>query len=256
METSLKNDFITTLNNKNVILFWSGGFESTFLLEFIIKHQIYLFCKITVIAVIFPQEIYTNNKIKNLANYFKDKNINLVILEPREIISHDYEYSSACIKCKKIRRDIILNYLTNTAHLLEKENVFLTGHNLDDLASYTLELISMQFDKKCKDTKMRFLECSNKFLKLFSYSDKISFYRPLIFYSKNDIKNIKEDIDCLNIIKKKCYWSNQRKRTLQKYIDDSRLDLSIQNVKSIFLKNFTMPEDKEFREIPFDTYLM
>lgn len=256
MQKELKKSLVNNLADKNVILFWSGGFESTFLLEFVIKNKIYEICQMTVLCVAFPQEIYVDSRIEALREYSKKINIKIVVLKPQEVISHDYPYAKACGKCKEIRREIILQYLNEAVFNQNAETVFMTGHNLDDLASYTLELIAKRFNKAPEDNRHRLVECTNKFFETFRYSDEIVFYRPLFDKSVKELALIKEDNEALKITNKKCYWINQRKRILQEYIGKSEIDLSYENVKAVFLQYFDMPNDEEFRSISFDTYLM
>ena len=256
MQNKLKQSLVNNLSNKNVVLFWSGGFESTFLLEFVIKHKIYKLCNMTVLCVAFPQEIYVDSRIEALKDYTAKIGINVVVLKPQQTIPHDYPYTEACGVCKVIRREIILQYLNSASSLQNSETIFMTGHNLDDLASYTLELIAKKFDADTKENRKRLLECANKFHETFRYSENVVLYRPLFDKSIRALLPLKEDVEPLKITSKKCYWINQRKRILQGYIEKSNIDLSYVKVKSVFLQHFDMPSDKEFQSIPFDTYLM
>ena len=256
MLDKLKTSLFNQLRGKRVVLFWSGGFESTFLLDFFVQNKIQEICELNVIAVTFPQEIYVWEQVDKLKHFGEKNGINFAILTPEETISHDYPYTAACVKCKDIRRRIIVEYLEGNVFNSPKDTVFVTGHNLDDLASYTVELIAKRFDGDCRENRNRFLECSNKFYEAFRYSDTLTLFRPLATYSKKELLKYTHDNKQFEIVDKKCYWSNQRKRTLQGYFDMSGIALSYDKVKQIFLQNFEMAPDEEYRTVPFDTYLM
>lgn len=256
MLNKLKTSLFNQLSGKKVVLFWSGGFESTFLLNFFVQNKIQEICELNVIAVTFPQEIYVWEQVDKLKRFGDTEGIKFVILTPEETISHEYPYTAACGKCKNIRRKIILEYLRHDVLNSREKTIYITGHNLDDLASYTIELIAKKFDEGCSENRNRFLECSNKFYETFNYSDTITLFRPLATYSKKELLKYNVENSQFTIVDKKCYWSNQRKRTLQNYFDMGEIALSYDKVKGVFLQNFEMASDEEYSSIPFDTYLM
>lgn len=256
MLDKLKTSIFNQLSGKKAVLFWSGGFESTFLLNFFLQNKVQEICDLKVIAVTFPQEIYVWEQVDKLKRFGETNGINFVVLTPKETISHDYPYTAACGKCKDIRRKIILEYLHHGTLNSRENTVYVTGHNLDDLASYTIELIAKKFDGDYGENRNRFLECSNKFYETFNYSDTITLFRPLATYSKRELVKHSVKNSQFAIVNKKCYWSNQRKRTLQNYFDMGKIALSYDKVEKVFLQNFEMASDEEYRSIPFDTYLM
>lgn len=253
MENLFDQSLIDRIRDHSVVLFWSGGIESTCLMDSVIKQKLYSMCDLTVIMVAFPQDLYLSERIDEAKEYLSSFPISFVVLSPKETITHDYPYASACAVCKSIRRRIIVDYLEP---LLSKneETVLITGHSLDDLASYTLELIADLFQDPPAASRLRLLECTNKFYNFFRYNNKVVFMRPLIKVSKKELEIVKSGP--LKIVHDSCYWFNQRKRILQHYFESSGIQLSYESVNKIFLQNFNMPEGNAFREIPFDVYLM
>lgn len=253
MKLLFEQPYIEKLMKRRVVLFWSGGIESTCLMDAVIKQKLYEICDITVLMVTFPQELYSKQKIDEVKRFLNEYPIHVVVLTPEEIISHEFPYAAACGVCKSIRRGMITNSLDGILSQ-DGETVLMTGHSLDDLASYTVELIADRFQINEAKGRSRFLECTNKFYDFFSYSDKIIFYRPFTRIAKRELKPVEDG--SLKVIYKKCYWSNQRKRTLQSYFESSNILLSYECIRNVFLQNFNMPNDEEFRELSYDTYLM
>lgn len=253
MKLLFEKSYIEKLINRRVVLFWSGGVESTCLMDAVIKQKLYEFCDITVLMVTFPQELYSKQEIDEVKRFLSEYPIRVVVLTPDEIIPHEFPYAEACSVCKSIRRRKITDYLDGILSQ-DGETVFITGHNLDDLASYIIELIADKFQQDTAKGRSRFLECVNKFYEFFSYSDKIMFYRPLARISKRELQIVEDGP--LKVIHEKCFWYNQRKRTIQSYFGSSSIFLSYDCVKEVFLQNFEMPKDEEFRELSYDIYLM
>lgn len=253
MKPLFEQAYTEKLLKRRAVLFWSGGTESTCLMDAAIKQKLYEICDLTVLMVTFPQELYPKQRIDELKRFLGGYPIHTVILTPEAAIPPEIPYASACGVCKSIRRGVIAGHLDGMLSR-DGETVLITGHSLDDLASYTLELIAAQFQRNGAGGRDRFLECVNKFHEFFWYSDKIAFYRPLARIAKQELRPVEDGP--LNVIHEKCYWSNQRKRILQSYFESSGIMLSYDRVKDVFLRNFNMPDDDEFRGLPYDTYLM
>ena len=133
-----------------------------------------------------------------------------------------------------------------------------TSHNADDVSSDLLENIARSLDGCGVENRNRFLETTNKFLEIFRYSAAYTIYRPLLRESKKVLQQDRfGELDSLfTVIKKECYWSNQRKRTLQKYFEASDIDLDFDRAYHIFGKLYSLPSEEEFRTLPMETYLM
>lgn len=253
MKQLFEQPYIDKLMKRRVVLFWSGGIESTCLMEAVIKQKLYEICDVTVLMVTFPQELYPKQRIDELKRFLSEYPIHTVILTPEAVIPRESPYAAACGVCKSIRRGMITDHLDGILSR-DGETVLITGHSLDDLASYTLELLADKFQQNESRDRSRFLECVNKFHEFFWYSDRIVFYRPLARVARHELRPV--EAGPLKVICEKCYWSNQRKRTLQSYFESSGIWLSYDSVRNVFLRNFNMPADDEFRELSYDTYLM
>ena len=160
------------LKGRRVCLFWSGGYESTALLALLIGQKLYEGCDLHVVTVAFPQEIYEGKAVGEIGRRLRACGVDHIVLVPRESMGHDYPFDRACARCKQIRRAVICDHLKE--YYGDGEVVYLTGHNLDDIASYTLELLAACFSgKEC--ARARFLECANKFELSFAYSYNLNF---------------------------------------------------------------------------------
>ena len=157
------------LKGKRVCLFWSGGYESTALLALLIGQKLYEGCDLHVVTVAFPQEIYEGKAVDEIGRRLRACGVDHIVLVPRESMGHDYPFDRACARCKQIRRTVICDHLKE--YYGDGEVVYLTGHNLDDIASYTLELLAAYLDVTAADVPpeipyLRVLACNERGRKL------------------------------------------------------------------------------------------
>ena len=256
MTNDLAQSIIATANQRNVYFLWSGGNDSNFLLRTILKYDINSVCKLKVVTIPFPQHVYSPEKMRDNVNFFADLNIDFQALNTEEQINDSVPYSKACLFCKTIRRARFLEYYEP---LQKKDDLIITGHNLSDLMSYYAELCIFQLDKTSVSREERFLEVTNKFLRIYRTEFETDIFRPLIDMSN---VSIQRQLDCvteedsIEITTQKCYWADQRKRLLQEYFTKANILSDFETVKRLLEVNFSMPSIEEFRKLPFDTYLV
>ena len=244
------------VSGKNIVLLWSGGFESTYLLKQMIKHEIFKYCNLEVLSILFPADIYDEAKTGAAQRYLNSLGIRTKFIKPDKNIDKDsVPYFKACPICKDVRREAINSYIASRQG---EELVFMTGHNLDDVSSYLLENIVNYTGNRLEQRRARLLETSNKFFESFRYSDTLLIYRPLLKYNKSELEkhSFGELDDTFSVTKAKCYWINQRKRVLQNYIDQSGAQPDFDRVLEVYNRLFVMPDESDFRTLGFDTYLL
>lgn len=260
MKNSLLTDIRNHIEGKHAVLFWSGGYDSTFLYNLFIKNRLYNVADLSIVIIRCPQEIYDGKRVKKALDFLSLLPVRVYCFEPQEEIAADIEFSKACSVCKRIRRTAILKALEDIRSKATdgKEILLVTGHNLDDLASYYLENVTYGLDKNSDKYRERFIETANKLFPVFDYGDNLKIYRPLIKFTKKQMLEIFSDSENaeLTLCNKKCRWLRQRKRLLQEYLSatDVRLDYNL--IEKNFKSRFVMPTDDEFKSLPVVTYLL
>lgn len=252
----ISEDIESFVRGKKIVLLWSGGFESTYLVKEIISHGIYKICDLEVFSILFPEDIYDEEKMDDAENYLKSLGIKTCFVSPAKRIDRDsVPYNKACPICKEIRREAINNYLASRSG---EKLVFMTGHNLDDVSSYLLENTVNYIGNSIEQRRARQLETSNKFYRVFNYSDTLSIYRPLLRYTKIELEKQSFGVldDTFSVTKAKCYWINQRKRVLQNYIEQSGVTPDFDKTLEVYKSLFELPREEDFRALGFDTYLL
>lgn len=257
MKDIIAKEISEQIEGKRVALFWSGGFESNYLLKLMLENELYKLCSLEVVSILFPQDVYDREKMGRVKQWLRSHNIGAHFYYPETVMERDISsYGSACLKCKSVRREAIHTFLES-----QKKNspmILMTGHNVDDVASYMLENIAVTLDCGKIANRSRFLETTNKFLPVFEHCDSLTVFRPLLRYSK---KLLEQDSfgqwdEWLFDITVKCYWANQRKRILQHYLTTSGIEPNFDRAYSAFLKLFSLPTIEEFRTLPIEIYLM
>jgi tRNA(Ile)-lysidine synthase TilS/MesJ len=251
-------DAHNVLCDKNVYFLWSGGDDSTALLKVLIDSEIYRSCVFRVITIPFPQHVYYKDKLASCVDFFDSRGIEYVVLHPTSKIDYAIRYSEACGVCKTARRNEFLDYYSN---LKKKGDIIITAHNLSDLMSYYVELVINRLSIGIvSENSERFLEVTNKFIGQYETEIGSSIYRPFLSLSQLEIQDINKEMNYdngkMNIIEKKCFWSNQRKRLLQEYFIKSNVMSSYDMVTTMLNKSFTFPMIEDFKKLPFETYLV
>ena len=253
---NIAQDIIDYSKNKKIVLLWSGGFESTYLLKLFLSEKIYECCNLDVLSVIFPQDVYNIEKVHQSQEYLRSLGVNTSFIIPDIEIDKDaVAYTKACLVCKDIRRAIINKYIQDHAG---ESLSFVTGHNLDDLISYLLENIVTILEGNFEKKYNRYLETANKFVACFPYSESSIIFRPLLQFTKMSLQE-----DCFgeldqvfSVCEKECYWSKQRKRIFQLYLSQAERRFGFSKTQEMFKKIVGNPSLSDFRVLPFETYLL
>ncbi len=260
MKELLMKNICDQIKGKHTVLFWSGGYDSTFLFDLFIKSRLYDITDLYIVIIRCPQEIYDESRIKEAVDLLSLLPVHVYCYEPQEKIKNDIEFTKACSVCKHIRRSVIIEAIADIKLNVNdsKAIILVTGHNLDDLVSYYLENVTYSLDKNSDKYRERFIESTNKVFPIFDYSERIKIFRPLIRLTKNQMLKIFSDNDYadLKICNKKCRWLRQRKRLLQEYLSGINIQFDFDLIVKKFNTEFIMPTMEEFRSLPVVTYLM
>ena len=169
MKELLLKNICDRIKDKHTVLFWSGGYESTFLYDLFIKNKLYDITDLSIVIIRCPQEIYDDAVIGKTLQFLSSLPIRVYCYEPQENLKSDIEFSKACSECKRIRRSAITRALADIEANSNdgKEIILTTGHNLDDLASYYLENAAYSMDKNPVRYRKRFMEGVNTVFPVF-----------------------------------------------------------------------------------------
>ena len=260
MKKFLLKNICDYIKGKHTVLFWSGGYDSTFLYSLFIENKLYNITDLSIVVIRCPQEIYNEPRIKQTLEFLSGLPVRVYCREPQESLNSDIEFSKACSVCKRIRRSAISQIISEIELNATdgKEIVLLTGHNLDDLASYYLENVAYSLGENAEKYRERFIESVNKVFPVFDYSDRIKIFRPLTALSTSKMLEIFSDNEYsgLTLCDKKCRWLKQRKRLLQEYLSGINVQMNYDLIVKKFNAEFVMPTMEEFRSLPVVTYLM
>ncbi len=249
------------LAGRTVVMLFSGGFDSVVLLSILLSQGIQKECDLRVVTIAVPDDIYHRENALACGEFLQGLGCRFDYLVPEQTIPATIAYASACPLCKKLRQDAVAGY---TAPMLAagKSVVFLTGHNLDDLASYTLEMLARSFDRQTAEPSHRYYENANKFISWFAYNQAVTIYRPLTAFTKGALTQILNSycdasiIRRLAVIKQPCRWLHQRKRILQEYLESSQLAPEYEQVCKAMETVAPLPDPAVYARYPYTFFLM
>ncbi len=249
------------LSHRTVVLLFSGGFDSVALLSILLSEGIQNLCDLRILTLGVPSDLYRTEYIASCSAFFVGQGCSFNYLLPSAMIPADIPYDRACPLCKKLRQNAVESQFASM--LAEGSAIlFLTGHNLDDLSSYVLEMTARSLDPETEALSQRYFENSNKFIPWFEYNDSVTIYRPLIHFTKDAIAAIMGQhcrstvTQQIPTLKQSCKWLHQRKRILQEYLSCSKLQPEYERVRKAMERIAPILHPSEYAQYPYPSYLM
>ena len=133
---------------QNIVCFFSGGADSSFLLDILLTLQNEMKFNLKVYSILCPPEVYTKKNIKNLKNYWEAKVFVNFINMPKEILSKYIK--NKCEVCKEYR-------INTTKEIIQKSGnfTFVSGFTKDDLLHYYFSFFLKEDKYYHKEQKLR-----------------------------------------------------------------------------------------------------
>jgi tRNA(Ile)-lysidine synthase TilS/MesJ len=254
-ETTLK-----TFPDKNIILLFSGGKDSSVAMDFIQTASNEFGFNFSAYAATFPVHRYTAAEKERIESYWLKRG--------SEIIWHDIEKTDAaltgsedpCLMCQKLRKNLLKRILTQSIEDWGSL-VIIVSYSLWDIVSYSLEhllngILSDAHQETGDEKNSRFKETAQRFYPLLKMKEGYTVFRPLITYNNQDIIQIilKKNIPILSI---PCQFKDFRpKRILEKYYEKMGLRFNYDQLFNFAKKSLNLPGISDYASIPKEEYLL
>ena len=251
-------NILKSFDDKNIFLLFSGGKDSTVVLDLITMAKEDFGFDFTAHAAAYPKHRYTDSEKLRIESYWHGRGV--------QIIWHDVEEKDACLvnsenpchPCQGLRKNLMKKVLARSIE--DWGNlVLIVRYSLWDIISYTLEhLLADTFsnpDQRISiENNRRLKETSQRFYPFLTMKEGYQIFRPLIKYNNDDILKVIFQKD-LPILKIPCNFKDFRpKRILEKYYEKMGLCFDYNELMHFTKKSINLPDISSFANIKKEDY--
>lgn len=246
------------LKKKKILMFFSGGKDSSFLLDYLIRAGKEFGFSFETHAGAFPIHRYTKSERKRLGAYWAGRGVDILWHEFSEGDEQLRRSDNPCLSCQKIRKEVLQKLVASEEDLTKL--MMVVSYSLWDLVSYSIEhILSDIFTNSDKtegsEMSKRFLETSQRFYPILEMKEGYTIFRPLVRY---DTRTILREIQKIGmpILSIPCEFKDHRpKRVLEKYYENMDLDFDYNRVFQFTKECLNLPDSSKFSSIEKEKYL-
>jgi tRNA(Ile)-lysidine synthase TilS/MesJ len=258
-----KNEYESILKgliNKKNLLFYSGGKDSSLMLDFIARASKEFGFVVQAHLGAFPIHRYTNEEKDRILTYWNKRDIEIIwhkFIETDEQIKNEV---NPCHGCQKIRKDLLKTLVSKEADSL-KDLVLIISFSLWDIVGYSLEHILGDIFPHSGDDKdaiksKRFLETAQRFYPLIRMKEGYTIFRPLIKFNGSDIMKTVNKIK-IPMLSVPCEFKDYRpKRVLETYYEKMGLRFDYDSVFNFAKTALDLPDISSYTSIDKEKYLI
>jgi tRNA(Ile)-lysidine synthase TilS/MesJ len=264
-----RKDFETTLEglqDKHVLMTYSGGKDSSLILYFIQQAADEFGFNFETHAVPFPAHVLTAEETDKLSGYWQEKGIQ-IIWHPISVVDDKLKDAvdrkiSPCMVCNQTKKEVLTKFFKES-QLPLNQTVIIVNYSLWDLVSATVEHILggiYRVDKevdtfKGKTPRERFIEISQRFYPLLTINRGLTVFKPLIKYNDQDILAAIQKYG-IPVTSTTCRFHEYRpKRWFAKYYHAMGLRYDYESVLAFAKESLQLPEMSYFEQIDLKKYL-
>lgn len=263
---SLHQETLETFNGKNLVVSYSGGKDSSLLLDYLLRSRKDFGYGIQAHGVAFPSHVFLPEEQTRLAQYWEDRGLPIVWHDPGNRKDEDLGKmvdtgDSPCVICSRVKKDRLLAHFQTGESPLDTL-VVVIGYTLWDLASASVEhILRTRFGHGGDGTfqgrkpEERFLEIAQRFYPLLELNNGLTIFKPLIRYNDPDIARVVADKG-IPITTQPCRFKSYRpKRQLSEYYRLFGLNFTYEEVYAFARQTFDIPDLAHFEQMDLTRYV-
>jgi len=248
---------LNTLSDKNVLMLFSGGKDSSLALDFLLRSKKKFGFDFKVHAGACPVHRYPAKEKERIESYWDKRGVNIIWYDMIETDEYLENAPNPCVACQKLRKRLLKSGLTSSIGDWSRLCIII-NHSLWDIVSYSIEhILDDLFSNSVKPgNNKRFTETAQRFYPLLKMKEGYTVFRPMIRYNSDDIlKAIKEaDIPTLSI---PCKFKEFRpKRILERYYQKMGIYFDYDKVFDFARESLDLPDIATYTSIDKDEYLL
>ena len=247
---------LETFSNKNIFVLFSGGKDSSLAMDFIVRAGEDFGFDFEIHAGLFPVHHYTDDEKARIESFWRSRGVNIIWHNLGVTDDYIKNEVNPCLQCQKLKKKMLKNILFSSIDDWERL-VLITGYNLWDIVSYSLEYILNGFFSNSVSTESnrRFKETAQRFYPLIKIKEGYTVFRPLIKYNNDDIQKLikQAGIATLSI---PCQFGEYRpKKVLEKYYEKMGMRFDYKQVFNFATRSLGLPDIETYTSIDRDEYI-
>ena len=249
---------LESFSDKNIFLLFSGGKDSTVVLDLITTAKEDFGFDFTAHSATFPNHRYTEAERMRIESYWQKRGVQIIWHDLEEMDDCLANSENPCRPCQELRKKLMKRVL---ARSIEDWGslVLIVSFSLWDIVSYTLEhlladIFSSPDQRISLEKNQRFKETSQRFYPLLTMKEGYQVFRPLIKYNNDEILKVIEK-KSLPIFTTPCEFKEFRpKRILEKYYQKMGLRFDYDQLMDFAKKSLNFPDISSFTDIGKEDY--
>jgi tRNA(Ile)-lysidine synthase TilS/MesJ len=257
---------LKTFSQKKIVISFSGGKDSSLLLDFFLQAQKEYGFDLHAHGVAFPRHVFSAQEQNRLSLYWQGRGIDIVwhgASDEQEagldqLVAKE---ESPCVLCGQTKKASLFAHFK--AEQTDWNNlVIVIGYTLWDLASATIEhTLRVGFggggagNFQGKSPEDRFLEISQRFYPLLKLDNGLMIFKPLIQYNDSDIAAAAEKINIPMALEPCRFKFYRPKRLLADYYNLFGLNFNYNDVFKFAKTAFNLPEKQFFQKLELKSYV-
>jgi len=248
---------LDTFSDKNVMMLFSGGKDSSLALDFILRAKKEFGFDFSAHGGAYPVHRYPSKEKKMIESYWNKRGIDIHWYDLGETDDYIKNEINPCLKCQKLRKKILKTILGDMVDDWESL-VLVTGYSLWDIVSYSIEHILNDFFSNSIDPgdNKRFMETAQRFYPLLRMKEGYTVFRPLIKYNSNSIQKVITQAG-IQTLSTPCKFKEFRpKRILGRYYQRMEICFDYDKVFDFAKRSLGLPDVATYTAIDRDEYLL
>ena len=262
----LHQQALESLPGKSVMMFFSGGKDSSVALHFLQHAGTEYGFTFDTHAGIFPHHVYPSSERDKLDQYWKNRGIPINWHDVREsddrLASALEEGMSPCLICNTAKKRDLMEYI-KTQGIDMNSLVVVMSYSLWDIVSASIEhILGAVFNAKeaapafrHKSAEERYLETFQRFYPMLRMPAGFSIFKPLIYYNDQDIRSVLKS-EGIPVLSTTCDYKQYRpKRLFAQYYEHMNLQFDFTEVFNFAEKALNLPVESHFTQMGGEHYL-
>ena len=260
------NAFLPRLSDKQVLLTYSGGKDSSVVLHLIQQAAKEYGFTFEAHGAVFPKHVLTDAEQNKLSAYWSKRGVRIhwhtVNENDARLESALEDGISPCLICNQTKKKVIMDYFSGTNPNWHNV-VLIVSYSLWDIVSATIEHIlaavyadsSLSKAARGKSSSERFMETSQRFYPWLKLQNGLTVFKPLIKYNDQEINNF-IDQNRIPLSSPVCSYKNHRpKRILADYYHKMDLHFTFDKVLQFARSALDLPNQEFYSQLSSVDYL-
>lgn len=262
----LHREALEGFRGKTVMVFFSGGKDSSVALHLIRKASGDFGFSVEAHAGMYPKHVFVPEELERLNHFWNSRGVTIhwhqIVETDERLESGLAEGVSPCLICNTVKKIELMGFLKKR-NLDMDRLVIVMSYSLWDLVSASIEYIlgsiyaSSEFSPSLrhKPSEERFIETFQRFYPLLRLKDGFQVFKPMIRYNDREIVDYLSE-ERIPILTRKCTYREYRpKRHFSSYYEKMNLHFEFGKILRFAQTALELPEEKFFSEMGEERYL-